>query len=84
VRYQLLDALVEERLPEVGGEPLHGEAAPGLLLLLLQLLQAAAEVVVGVAGNVHVAQGEVHPSERSEVIRRGAHGVHISSSLYDV
>ena len=61
----MLDAVILQALGEGGGQPLHAEAL-GPALQSHQLLQAVAEVVVGVAGDVHVAQGEVHPGGREE------------------
>ena len=58
--YQMLDAFVLQTLREGGGQRLHVEAVRAVLQSL-QLAQAVAEVVVGIAGHVHVPQGEVHP-----------------------
>ena len=61
----MLDAFVLQALREGGGQGLHGKA-PWPVPQSLQLAQAVAEVVVGVAGHVHVPQGEVHPAEREK------------------
>lgn len=71
--YQLLYPFVQEELGEVRRDLLHSEAAASVHQLL-QLGQTAAEVVVRLAGHVHVPQAEVHPWNRETRGRRGRRG----------
>lgn len=58
--YQVLDAFVLEELREVRRESFYCVAALSINQVL-QAGQTASEVVVGIAGNIHVSQCEVHP-----------------------
>ncbi len=69
VPYQLLYAFIQKKLCEVRRELLHSEAASSIHQVL-QLVQTVAEMVVGLTGNVHVSQGEVHPCKTSRHSRK--------------
>lgn len=56
----MLYAFIQKELCAGGWELLHSEAASSILQVL-ELGQTVSEMVVGIAGNIHVSQGEVHP-----------------------
>lgn len=56
----MFDAFILEKLWEVGGESLYAVAALSIRQVR-DLGQTVSEMVVRLAGNVHVSQGEVHP-----------------------
>ena len=58
--HQVLYAFIQKKLCEVRRELLHSEGASSVHHVL-ELRQTAAEMVVGITGNIHVSQGEVHP-----------------------
>lgn len=72
--YQLLHPLIQQELSKVGSELFKGEAAAAVVRLL-QPLQAAEEMPVGLTAHVHVPQGEVQPEKPADTKGRSQPGV---------
>jgi len=81
--HQMLDAFVLQTLREGGGEGLHMEAL-WAALHCLQLMQTVDKVVVRVAGNVHVPQGEVHSGYNHHTAAREEENTFISATAFIV